>query len=215
MIRVVVVDDDALVRAGLATIFGSAVDLEVVGQAADGAEAISLVRRLTPDVVVMDIRMPVMDGISATQAITGLASAPRVLVITTFHLDQNVFDALQAGAAGFLLKDTPPDELIEAIRVVAAGEAMLSPAHTKAVIDRFASPGSGARRVAAESQLAALSAREVEVARAVAEGLSNAEIAGKLYCSEATVKSHLTHAFTKLGFTNRVRLAILIHDAER
>lgn len=213
--RVLLVDDDALVRSGLAMILGSAPDLEVVGEAADGAAAVMQARALAPDVVVMDIRMPVLDGIAATERIMALPDPPRILVITTFHLEQNVFDALEAGASGFLLKDTPPAELIEAVRVVASGEAMLSPAHTRAVIDRFAAAGLDSRRSRASADLEGLSGRELEVARLVADGLSNAEIAERLFCSEATVKSHLTHTFTKLGFTNRVRLAILVHDAER
>lgn len=213
-VRVALVDDDPLVLAGLTAIFSSAADLDVVGQAADGSEVAALVAHHRPDVVVMDIRMPGLDGIAATRALTATDGAPRVLVLTTFHLDENVFAALEAGAAGFLLKDTPPPDLIEAVRVVARGDAMLSPAHTRAVIERFAQTDVGMRREQARTALGQLSEREQEVAYAVAEGLSNAEIAATLYCSEATVKTHLTHAFTKLGFTNRVRLAILVRDAQ-
>ncbi|MFT3887778.1 MAG: response regulator transcription factor [Arachnia sp.] len=213
MIRIAIVDDDPLVRAGLRTIFSSADDLTVVGDADDGAGVPSLVERERPDVVVMDIRMPGVDGIEATR---GLAGNPdvRVLVLTTFQLDEHVFAAIEAGAAGFLLKDTPPRELIEAVRIVAGGDAMLSPSHTRALMDHFADSGRDRRRDAARGSLADLSPRELEVAQGVAEGLSNAEIGAKLFCSEATVKTHLTRIFAKVGDTNRVRLALLVRDAE-
>ena len=214
MIRVAIIDDDALMRAGLRTILSSAPDLEVVGEAGDGAEAVGLVGDTRPDVVVMDIRRPGIAGIRATRALTGLPSAPQVLVLTTFQLDEHVFAAIEAGASGFLLKDTPPVELIDAVRVVAAGDAMLSPAPTRALIERFADSGREARREAATTTLAQLSPREREVASAVAEGLSNAEIGARLFCSEATVKAHLTRVFTKTGDANRVRLALLVRDAE-
>ncbi|MFT4218964.1 MAG: response regulator transcription factor [Microbacterium sp.] len=214
MIRVCIVDDDALVRAGLGTILSSAGDIEVVGQAANGAEVDELVRRTRPDVVVMDVRMPQVDGIEATRRLTS-EGGPRVLVLTTFRLDEHVFAAIEAGASGFLLKDTPPAELIEAVRVVAAGDAMLSPAHTRALIERYADSGREQRRDAARAVLGELSPREREVADYVAEGLSNAEIGARLFCSEATVKTHLTRVFAKLGETNRVRLAILVRDAAR
>ena len=213
MIRVALVDDDALVRTGLRTILTSADDIEVVAEAGDGAEVHALVARTRPDVIVMDIRMPQVDGIEATRQVTLAPDAPRVLVLTTFHLDRHVFAAIEAGAAGFLLKDTPPRELIEAVRIVAAGDAMLSPAHTRALIDRFADSGREARREAALALLEQLSPREREVAVAVAEGLSNAEIGAQLFCSEATVKTHLTRVFAKLGEANRVRLALLVRDA--
>ena len=212
-IRVVLVDDDALVRAGLRAMLSSADDIEVVGEAGDGTEVTELVSRTRPDLVVMDIRMPHRDGITATRDLKAAGSAVPVLVLTTFHLDKHVFAALEAGAAGFLLKDTPPRELIEAVRIVAAGDAMLSPAHTRAVIDRFADAERDSRRDAAGRLLAELSPREREVAEAVAEGLSNAEIGRRLFCSEATVKTHLTRIFTKLGDANRVKLALLVRDA--
>lgn len=213
MIRVLIVDDEELVRIGLAMILGSAEDLTVVGQVEDGADALAAVTRTRPDVVLMDVRMPRQDGIEATRAIRSLPDAPRVLVVTTFHLDEYVFGAIEAGADGFLLKDTPPRELIEAVRVVADGHAMLSPRDTRRLIDRFAEPGRQQRRQEAVERLAGLSPRELEVARAVAQGLSNAEIASVLYCSEATVKAHLTHVFTKTGSDNRVRVALLMHAA--
>ncbi len=213
MIRVLIADDEALVRSGLALILGSADDIVVVGQVGDGTEALAAAARLRPDVVLLDIRMPHLDGIAATRALSALPQPPRVLVVTTFHLDEYVFGAIEAGAAGFLLKDTPPRDLIEAVRVVAEGHAMLSPVDTRRLIDRYATSDSQQRRVAARRRLAALSPRELEVARAVAGGLSNAEISADLYCSEATVKAHLTHIFVKTDCDNRVRLALLIHDA--
>ena len=215
MIRVGIVDDEALMRAGLRGILSSADDLEVVGEAGDGADVPELVRETRPDVLVMDIRMPRVDGIEATRRLIADAgtSAPRILVLTTFQLDQHVFAAIEAGASGFLLKDTPPTELIDAVRVVAVGDAMLSPAHTRALIERFADSGRERRREVARGLLDQLSPREREVAGYVAEGCSNAEIGALLFCSEATVKTHLTHIFAKLGDTNRVRLALLVHDA--
>lgn len=213
MIKVAIVDDDALVRAGLRTIFSSAEDLVVVGEADDGAGVRDLVDRERPDVVVMDIRMPKVDGIEATRRLVADPQV-RVLVLTTFQLDEHVFAAIEAGAAGFLLKDTPPRELIEAVRVVAAGDAMLSPSHTRALIEHFADSGRDRRRDAARTSLGLLSPREREVADGVAEGLSNAEIGARLFCSEATVKTHLTRIFAKVGDTNRVRLALLVKDAD-
>ncbi len=213
MIRVLIVDDEELVRTGLSLILGSADDISVVGQVSDGADAVAAVARTRPDVVLMDVRMPRQDGIATTRALSALAQAPRVLVVTTFHLDEYVFGAIEAGAAGFLLKDTPPRELIEAVRVVAEGHAMLSPDDTRRLIDRYAAGGRQQRHQVAHQRLAELSPRELEVARAVAGGLSNAEISAELYCSEATVKAHLTHIFTKTGCPNRVRLALLMYDA--
>ncbi len=213
MIRVGIVDDDALMRAGLRAILSSADDIAVVGEAGDGAAVPDLVHATRPDVVVMDIRMPFVDGIEATRRLTG-GEAPKVLVLTTFRLDEHVFAALEAGASGFLLKDTPPKELIEAVRIVAAGDAMLSPTHTRALIERFAGSGRERRRERARAMLGLLTDREQEVAAGVAEGLSNAEIGARLYCSEATVKTHLTRVFAKLGDTNRVRLALLVRDAD-
>ncbi|MHA6797034.1 response regulator [Pseudonocardia bannensis] len=208
-----IVDDDALVRAGLTMILGSAENLEIVGEAADGDEAVEAVRRHRPDVVLMDIRMPRMDGLAATQALTALSTPPRVVVLTTFDLDDYVFRALQAGASGFLLKDTPPRRLVEAVQVVAAGEAMLSPSVTGRLIQHFAATGGDTRRRNARDRLAVLTEREREVLVAVARGCSNAEIGRELYLSEATVKAHVSRLLTKLDATNRVQVAILAHDA--
>ncbi|MDF1488714.1 response regulator transcription factor [Tessaracoccus caeni] len=213
MIRVAIVDDDALMRAGLRAILSSAEDIQVVGEADDGTGVPELVRSTQPDLLVMDIRMPRIDGIEATRRLMATPDPPRVLVLTTFRLDEHVFAAIEAGASGFLLKDTPPSELVEAVRIVAGGDAMLSPAHTRALIERFADTGRDRRRDTARALLTQLSTREREVAEFVAEGLSNAEIGDKLFCSEATVKTHLTHVFAKIGDSNRVRLALLVRDA--
>jgi DNA-binding NarL/FixJ family response regulator len=212
-IRVLLVDDDALVRAGLRMILASAADLEVVGEAADGSEVLDAVRDHRPDVVLMDIRMPDVDGITATGLLRALPHPPHVLVLTTFHLDDYVFNALRAGASGFLLKDTPPTDIVQAVRLVAAGEAMLSPAVTRTLIEHFSDGTSAARRAAAEAALRSLSDREREVAVEVGRGHSNAEIASRLYMSEATVKSHISRMLTKLDASNRVQIAITVHDA--
>jgi DNA-binding NarL/FixJ family response regulator len=212
-LRVLLADDDALVRAGLRTILSAADDLRVVGEADDGTAAVTAVRENRPDVVLMDIRMPQLNGIAATQAITAFDNPPRVIVLTTFHLDEYVFGALQAGASGFLLKDTPPGDIIRAIRLVAGGEAMLSPSATRALIDRFSTDPAAPRRAAAERSLQTLTGREREVAAEVAQGHSNADIAARLYMSEATVKAHLSRVLTKLGAANRVQVAILARDA--
>ncbi len=213
MTRVLIVDDEALVRAGLKLILESADDLEVVGEAEDGADAVDAVRRHRPDVVLMDIRMPRLDGLAATTQLQSLPEAPKVVVLTTFDLDDYVFRALQAGASGFLLKDTPPRELVQAVRVVADGEAMLSPTVTRRLIGHFAADGRTERQRAAREQLAALTERELEVLAVVGRGLSNAEIGRELYMSEATVKAHVSRVLVKLGATNRVQIAIIAHDA--
>ena len=212
-LRVLLADDDALVRAGLRTILSAADDLHVIGEADDGTAAVTAVRERRPDVVLMDIRMPQMNGIAATQTITALDHPPSVIVLTTFHLDEYVFGALQAGASGFLLKDTPPADIIRAIRLVASGEAMLSPSATRTLIERFSADTGTTRRAAAEQALRALTGREREVAAQVAQGHSNADIAARLYMSEATVKAHLSRVLTKLGAANRVQVAILARDA--
>jgi DNA-binding NarL/FixJ family response regulator len=214
-IRVVLVDDDALVRAGLRMILSSANDLVVVGEVGDGSQAVQAVREHRPDVVLMDIRMPEMDGISATQRLRELPQPPQVIILTTFHLDEYVLRALRVGASGFLLKDTPPAEIVHAVRLVAAGEAMLSPSVTRTLLAHLGDSEVNDRRAMATARLALLSDREREVAGAVAAGASNAEIAAQLYMSEATVKAHVSRLLTKLDATNRVQIAILVHDAGR
>jgi DNA-binding NarL/FixJ family response regulator len=211
MIRVLLVDDEQLVRSGLRMILQASGEVEVVAEAADGAEAVEQVRLHRPDVVLMDIRMPTMDGMAATRHITALPNPPKIIVLTTFELDEYVHAALQHGAVGFLLKDTPPRDLLQAVRTVSAGNAMLSPTVTKRLLAEFTARGSS-REVAAQ-QLAALTEREREVVVAVAQGLSNAEIGRRLFMSEATVKAHVSRVLAKLGMSNRVQAAILAHDA--
>ncbi|EID54057.1 response regulator [Saccharomonospora xinjiangensis] len=212
-LRVVLVDDDPLVRTGLAMILDSTPEIEVVGQASDGDEAVPLVNRHAPDVVVMDIRMSRMDGLAATAAVRALARPPKVLVLTTFDLDEYVFDALTAGANGFLLKESSPQEIIDAVRVVARGESMLSPRSTTQLIGHFVSLKANPRRREAAVKLSTLTDREREVVTAVAQGKSNAGIAEELYMSEATVKTHITRTFAKLDVTNRVQLTIFAYEA--
>jgi DNA-binding NarL/FixJ family response regulator len=214
-VRVLLVDDDALVRAGLRLILSSAEDLELVGEADDGSRAVAAVREHRPDVVLMDIRMPGMDGITATAALRRLAAPPQVIVLTTFQADEQVMSALRAGASGFLLKDTPPAEIINAVRLVAAGEAMLSPSVTRTLLAHVEDSRASERRRAAAQRLATLTDREREVAVAVGTGASNAEVAASLYMSEATVKAHVSRLFTKLGVANRVQIAIVVHDADQ
>jgi DNA-binding NarL/FixJ family response regulator len=211
MIRVLLVDDEQLVRSGLRMILQSSDDIEVVAEAADGAQGVEQVRLHRPDVVLMDIRMPTMDGLAATRHITALPSPPRIIVLTTFELDEYVHTALQHGAVGFLLKDTPPRDLLQAVRTVSAGNAMLAPTVTKRLLAEFTARGSS--RAVAAQQLAALTEREREVVVAVAQGLSNAEIGRRLFMSEATVKAHVSSVLAKLGMSNRVQAAILAHDA--
>jgi DNA-binding NarL/FixJ family response regulator len=212
VIRVVLVDDEQLVRSGLRMILESAGDIEVVGEAADGGGAVEEVRRHRPDAVLMDIRMPVMDGLAATRELAALPGPPKVIMLTTFELDEYVHTALEHGAVGFLLKDTPPRDLIQAVRTVADGNAMLAPTVTRRLIAEFAARG-GTRAVAARRRLEALTGRELEVVVAVAQGLSNAEIGRRLFMSEATVKAHVSSILAKLDMTNRVQAAILAHDA--
>jgi DNA-binding NarL/FixJ family response regulator len=212
-LRVLLVDDDPLVRTGLAIILGSAPDIEVVGQAGDGDEAVGAVRAFAPDIVLMDIRMRRMDGIAATAAVNAMPSPPKVLVLTTYDLDEYVFDALAAGAGGFLLKEGAPQEIIDAVRIVAKGEMMLSPGTTRKLVGHFVAARANPRRVRAQALLAGLSAREREVVTAVAQGKSNAEIGTDLYLSEATVKTHITRTFAKLDVTNRVQLTIFAYEA--
>lgn len=211
-IRVLVVDDDALVRSALGLMLGGQTDLEVVGEAGDGREAMTMAAALRPDVILMDIRMPGVDGLEATTAIHARPSPPRVIVLTTFDADDYVLGALAAGADGFLLKDTPPAEIVAAIRRVADGEPMLSPSVTQTLIRRVRE-GADPRAGEAEARLATLTEREREVAVAVGRGLSNADIAAELYLSVPTVKAHVSRLFDKLGATNRVQIAICVHDA--
>ncbi|MEU8296015.1 response regulator transcription factor [Micromonospora sp. NPDC048909] len=211
MIRVVVVDDEHLVRAGLRVILEAAPDITVVGEAADGSAALVEARRLRPDVVLLDVRMPGTDGLAAAPEV--VAAGPKVIMLTTFDLDEYVHQALRAGAVGFLLKDTPPRELAAAVRTVAAGNAMLAPTVTRRLISSFAERGP-ARREAARQRLDLLTGRELEIIREVAHGHANAEIARRRAMSEATVKAHVSRALAKLQVTNRVQAAILVHDAD-
>jgi DNA-binding NarL/FixJ family response regulator len=211
-IRVLLVDDDALVRGGLQLILSSADDIVVVGEVDDGARAAAAVREHRPDVVLMDIRMAEMDGITATAAVRNLDVPPQVIVLTTFQADNQVMSALRAGASGFLVKDTPPADIIKAVRLVASGEAIISPSVTRTLLSHFTS-GASERRRAAADRLVALTDREREVAVAIASGASNAEVATQLFMSEATVKSHVSRLFAKLDVTNRVQIAIVVHDA--
>jgi DNA-binding NarL/FixJ family response regulator len=212
-IRVLLVDDDALVRAGLRMILSSAQDLELVGEVDDGVRAVAAVREHRPDVVLMDIRMPGMDGIAATAALRRLAAPPQVIVLTTFQADEQVMSALRAGAGGFLLKDTPPAEIVNAVRLVASGEAMLSPSVTRTLLSHFGDAQASERRRYAAQRLTSLTDRERQVAVAVGSGASNAEVAVSLFMSEATVKAHVSRLFTKLDVTSRVHIAIVVHDA--
>lgn len=212
MIRVLLVDDEALVRSGLRMILEAAGDIAIVAEARDGNEAIEAVRRHHPHVVLMDVRMPGRDGLSAAEELGRRPDAPKVVMLTTFDMDEYVHTALRAGAVGFLLKDTPPRDLAEAVRIVAAGNAMLSPAITRRLIRSFAARGPSQRDRAGE-RLSVLTERELEVACAIGRGLSNAEIARELDMAETTVKAHVSRALAKLGLNNRVQAAILVHDA--
>jgi len=213
-IRVLLVDDQALLRTGFRMMLSAEPDLHVVGEAGDGAAAVDLARRLHPDVILMDIRMPGMDGIEATRRLAGpgVADPIRVLMLTTFGLDEYVVEALRAGASGFLLKDSSPEDLIEAIHVIAAGEALLAPSVTRRLLDRFASR-LPALAATSNPALAELTERELEVLRLVAQGLSNAEIADRLVVSETTVKTHVAHVFAKLDLHDRVQAVILAYQA--
>ncbi len=210
MIRVLVVDDQALVRGGLRMILDAQPDIEVAGEACDGRQALQKARELAPDVVLMDIRMPELDGIGATKRLLTTTDAPRVLILTTFDLDQYVYEAMKAGASGFLLKDVEPEQLALAVRTVAAGDALLSPTITRRLIEEFVRrPPAGSGLPA---QLADLTERELDVMRLVARGLSNSEIARELFVSEATVKTHLTHILTKLRLRDRIQAVVLAYE---
>jgi DNA-binding NarL/FixJ family response regulator len=210
-VRVLLVDDDALVRAGLRMILSTSPDIRVVGEAADGGEVPAAVAALSPQVVLMDIRMPRVDGLAATEALRAQPGSPEVIVLTTFDADEFVLRALRAGASGFLLKDTPPVEILDAVRRVARGEATLSPTVTRQLIAHVAGPAGGRR--AALVALEALSEREREVSVALGRGLTNAEISAELYMSLATVKAHVSRLLVKLALNNRVQIALLVHDA--
>lgn len=215
-IRLVLVDDDPLVRAGLQLILGGAPDIEVVDEATDGQAAVEVVGRLRPDIVLMDVRMPRLDGVAATEQILARhGESVRVVVLTTFDTDDLVVRALRAGASGFLLKDTPPAQLVEAVRSVADGHPILSPQITATLIAQVSGSPVDDRGARAQRLLATLSERELEVARAVGEGLSNAEISRTLYLSVPTVKTHVSRLLDKLGCSNRVQVALLVHDAEQ
>ena len=209
-VRVVIADDQDLVRAGLTMIIDARPDLTVVGEAADGVEAVAVVNRTRPDVVLMDVRMPRQDGIAATRELVAVGNPARVIMLTTFDLDEPVYAALRAGASAFLLKDTRPADLAEAVRVVARGEALLAPTVTRRLLDRFADRLPGPPVVSRE--LAALTAREVEVLTLTARALSNAEIAERLYLSTATVKTHVSAILTKLGLRDRIQAVVFAYD---
>jgi DNA-binding NarL/FixJ family response regulator len=214
-VKVLLIDDDALVRAGLRVILSAAEDIEVVGETDDGVGAVAAVRQHRPDVVLMDIRMPQMDGVTATAALRRLDPSPQVIVLTTYQADEHVVAALRAGASGFLVKDTPPADIINAVRLVTAGDAIVSPSVTRTLLSHFGNTEESERRRLAAQQLAALTDREREVATAVGAGASNAEIAASLFMSEATVKAHVSRLLSKLAVNNRVQIAILVHDAAR
>jgi DNA-binding NarL/FixJ family response regulator len=208
VIRTLIVDDEALIRGGFAMILGSAPEIEVCGEAADGQQAIVACRELNPDVVLMDIRMPVMDGVEATRRITRLPG-PRVLMLTTFDHDAYLHDAIRAGASGFLLKDVRPAELIHAVSTIAAGDTLLAPVITRRLIEEFVRrPAPGQR----PSGLDALTTREIEVLQQIARGLSNAEIAKQLVVSETTVRTHVTRILSKLGLRDRVQAVVLAYE---
>jgi DNA-binding NarL/FixJ family response regulator len=213
LISVVVVDDQALVRAGFRVLVDSSSDLEVLGEAADGIEAVRMVRQLRPEVVLMDIRMPEMDGIEATRQIVGAPEGAdtRVLILTTFDLDQYVYDALRAGASGFLLKDTPPEELLDAIRVIAAGNALLAPSVTRTLIAEFA--GRAAPLMKNADALGMITPREREVLLLIARGRSNGEIAEELHMSGATAKTHVSRLLSKLGARDRAQLVVIAYES--
>ena len=210
-VTVLIVDDDALVRGALRMMLSGADAIEVVGEAGDGDEVTGALAEHRPDVVLMDIRMPRLDGISATAALRRRPDPPSVIVLTTFDADENVLRALRAGASGFLLKDTPPARIVEAVQRVAAGEEILSPTVLRRFLARFAADGGSADR--ARADFAKLTEREADVVLAVARGRTNQEIAEELFLSVATVKTHISHAMTKLDLANRTQLALLAHDA--
>jgi DNA-binding NarL/FixJ family response regulator len=216
-ISVVLVDDDPMVRTALSMILGGAPEITVVAQAQDGRQGLSVIAEHSPDVVLMDIRMPRLDGLSATDELVRSGSPSKVIILTTFDADDDVMRALQHGADGFLLKDTPPDRLVEAVRLVAAGQSILSPSVTTSVLNSVRTAretATSSTREEARTRLAGLTDRELDVARAVGSGLSNAEISGRLFLSVATVKAHVGRILDKLDADNRVQVAITVHEAE-
>ena len=208
-IRVLVADDQSMVRAGFRLLLGDEEDIEVVAEASNGREAVEKAERFQPTVVLMDIRMPELDGLEATRRILATSPAARVLILTTFDLDEYIYEALRAGASGFVLKDDPPEQLIAAIHTVAAGNALLSPSVTKRVIKQF----TGIRRSAPPPALDELTARERDILQLIAEGLSNAEIGERLFISETTVKTHVTHVLQKLNLRDRVQAVVLAYQS--
>jgi len=212
MIRVMLVDDQAMVRAGFRMIVESEDDITVVGEAADGRAAVELAPRCRPDVVLMDVRMPHMDGVEATERITAMPDPPRVLMLTTFDLEDHVYAALRAGASGFLLKDAPAEQLIDAVRVIARGDALLAPSITRLLIEEIARRPAGDQTAAVEG-FADLTERELEVMRLVAKGMSNAEVAAALYLGEATVKTHVGRILAKLALRDRVQVVVVAYES--
>ncbi len=211
MIRVLIADDQALVRAGFRLILESQKDMQVVGEAGDGREALARAQELDPDVILMDIRMPELDGLDATRELVRGDGSARVLVLTTFDLDEYVYEAMKAGASGFLLKDVRPEQLAEAVRVVAEGDSLLAPTITRRLVEEFVRrPRPGSTR---PDQLSELTERELEVLKLLARGLSNAEVASTLFVSEATVKTHVAHVLTKLGLRDRVQAVVLAYES--
>jgi DNA-binding NarL/FixJ family response regulator len=209
-IRVLICDDQALVRSGFRMILEARSDLEVVGEAEDGLQAVELAGQTDPHVVLMDVRMPNLDGLEATRLIVASGSSAKVIVLTTYDVDEHVYAAVRAGASGFLLKDVQPTQLVDAIRVVAAGDALLAPSVTRRLLDKFASSLSDR---APPDSLSSLTDREIEVLRLLATGLSNAELAERLFVSEATVKTHVSSVLRKLGVRDRVQAVVLAYDA--
>ncbi|CAM5390197.1 DNA-binding response regulator [Streptomyces xanthochromogenes] len=217
-IRVIIVDDQAMVRAGFAALLSAQADIDVVGEAPDGRQGVAVARATHPDVVLMDVRMPEMDGLAAAREIldppAGVVHRPKVLMLTTFDVDDYVYEALRAGASGFLLKDAPPADLIGAVRVVAAGEALLAPSVTRRLIADFAAQRPAPRRGAVSLRLNGLTPRETEVLELIARGLSNQEIAGRLVLAEQTVKTHVGRVLAKLGLRDRAQAVIFAYEAE-
>ena len=213
MIRVLLVDDNAIVRRGIASLLAESPEIEVVGEAADGLEAVLAARQTEPDVILMDVRMPNVDGLEATRRLLdGRDEGPRILILTTFDLDEYVYEALRAGASGFMLKDTPPEQLVAAIHVVASGDALLSPAITKRVIEEFIRRPPSSIATAPSPKVAELTARELEVLGFMARGLSNAEIARDLFVSETTVKTHVARILMKLDLRDRVQAVVFAYE---